>query len=222
MKLAVICISLLSISLLINCGSESEECPSVGTNLGSKSLDPESERFQPYEQDEIISLTSLENEVIELTVTNLNSEPDLLNVRKNCTDGFTSVSDYYTGENQLVTIVSDDQSISISIEVDVNSTFIPFSEVEGVLFDYFQASLFHNQVGALISLVTSKRGNDDDPRLIARLEDLRQEFLYAETLELNGKSFSEVYYTSDSPTALYFSLDIGVIGLKIDNVLYVI
>lgn len=222
MKLAATWISFLSISLFFKCGSESEECPSDGTNLGNQDFDSITQRFQPYDAGEIITLTNLENEVIELTVTNLDSERDRVYVRKNCSDGFYSVSDYYLAEEQVLTIVSDDQSVQIRIEVSINSTFISFSEIEGVLFDYFQASLSDNQAAALLSFVTSKRGNDDDLRLITRLEDLRQEFLFAETLELNGKSFSEVYYTSDGPTVLYYSPDIGVIGLKIDNVLYVI
>lgn len=210
-------ILLFSISLFFS-SCNRDNCESE--KVGDVALSTESKRFVPYEEGDIIELVNENGDLLQLQ-NKIDRSPASICTKYICelfSDPFaTGHCEYIEAESIRNVLISSDQNLLVDILV----SFEQYEEESDRAYEFFRVSASSDGFTVAPSYFITQVNFQDIPfdentlSIDNRLEEV-------ENIELLGRTFSNVFVSEEQDNRVYYQADKGLIGLRINTVLWLI
>lgn len=211
-------IAVIGLSLLIDgCGSLFNKCGD-SVLIGEYTVMPESiEDWLPYRGVDQLVYTNSENEELVLKLVQDTAFFQVESGKTICwEDTWDSSSEFIRGEWIISTYAGSGHELKVEIYVGWNRMNSSY-EIDD-LFDHVTYYSTGKHMGGTLDLVASDRGNNIDPDILSY-----PSYIYADSIEINGQIFEDVwYFNREYPSSvftptLYVKKGIGVLGFMDDT-----
>jgi len=194
-----------------------KNCESL--KVGEQSLNEESKKYAPYTDGQSLVFTNSLGDNLSFIVERQASSTDRMCTKylcENISDPFQQIPcEYYEGESiRNILRAQENDTLLIDILVSINNY-----EEESLLF-YDLLSISFSGIGTLARGIGVLHSHFTDPAIDPENLNFLEDFIPVESIEINGETYTDILQTTEGNTVIYYTKDVGIIGIKLNNVLY--
>jgi len=194
-----------------------KNCESL--KVGEQALDEESKKYAPYTDAEVLVFTNIDGENLSFVVERQEASTDRMCTKylcENISDPFQQIPcEYYEGESiRNVLRAQENDTLLIDILVSINNY-----EEESFLF-YDMLSISFSGISNLARGEGVLHSHFTEPEIEPEKLNFSDPFIDVASIEINGETYTDVLQTAEGETVIYYTKSRGIIGLKLNNVLF--
>ena len=208
---------LLFAALLLFFPACKKNCESL--KVGVQSLNEDSKKYAPYTNEETLVFTNSAGENLTFIVERQEASTDRMCTKylcENTSDPFQQTPcEYYEGESiRNILRAQENDTLLIDILVSINNY-----EEESLLF-YDMLSVSFSGISTLARGEGLLHAHFTEPAIEVENLNLSAPFVPVEFIEINGNVYIDILQTTEGATVIYYAKEEGIIGIKLNNVLY--